>query len=83
MVANGNFIPVPRFRKPRRRSDSRPCLDCGTELLPHLDADPNGDLASRCAKCKAEYRHDFDAEPDVQFTRSGMGRNFSNTVPGC
>lgn len=46
------------------------CIDCGEQLC-HLDDDPNGDRNATCARCKAHYSHDFDAEPNAVFSRSG------------
>ncbi len=47
------------------------CIGCGDELIPAIDADPNGDMDCKCARCQAEEEHDFDAEPNVMFTRRG------------
>lgn len=46
------------------------CIDCGTEMN-LLDDDPNGNQNATCARCRAESEHDFDAEPNVVFTRTG------------
>lgn len=46
------------------------CIDCG-EGLCHLDDDPNGARNATCARCKAHDAHDFDAEPNAVFSRSG------------
>lgn len=53
------------------RAESGHCVGCGTELLSHIDADPNGLMNCMCARCRAEEAHDFDAEPGVSFDRSG------------
>lgn len=47
------------------------CIGCGTELNA-LDDDPNRTCGSTCARCIAEEAHDFDAEPDATFSRSGQ-----------
>ncbi len=46
------------------------CIGCMTEIY-CIDDAPNGDHNATCAKCRAEEEHDFDAEPDVTFTRCG------------
>ena len=46
------------------------CLNCSTFLC-HVDDDPNGEHNCVCARCQAEEEHDFDAEPNVKFDRSG------------
>lgn len=46
------------------------CINCGVKLG-WLDRDPNGDKDCVCAKCKAEDRHDFDAEPNAEYDRAG------------
>lgn len=46
------------------------CLGCGDSLC-HLDDDPNGDQNATCARCRAQENHDFDAEPNAVFSRSG------------
>lgn len=46
------------------------CIDCG-EALCHLDDDPNGARNASCARCVAHDAHDFDAEPNAVFNRSG------------
>lgn len=30
------------------------CVGCTTEMLPHLDDDPNGASNATCARCRAE-----------------------------
>lgn len=47
------------------------CIGCQTELIPFFDADPNGDMNSVCARCRAEEEHDFDKQPGVWFDRAG------------
>ena len=47
------------------------CIECGTELTP-VDDDPNRTCGATCARCLAEQSHDFEAEPGVEFTRSGQ-----------
>lgn len=47
------------------------CGNCGTVLEEAVDSDPNGLLNATCARCRVEEAHDFDAEPDVEFTRGG------------
>ncbi|MBD8681715.1 MULTISPECIES: hypothetical protein [Pseudomonas] len=46
------------------------CIECGNELTV-VDDDPNRTCGATCKRCLAEQNHDFDAEPDVQFSRSG------------
>lgn len=46
------------------------CIICGV-LLNALDDDPNGDKNCVCAKCRAEEKHDYDAEPKAQYDRAG------------
>lgn len=46
------------------------CIECGNELTA-IDDDPNRTCGVTCARCLAEQNHDFDAEPGVEFTRSG------------
>jgi len=48
------------------------CPDCGCQLIPEIDADPDGKMSGRCKKCLAEYEHDFDTEPDAVFDRAGQ-----------
>lgn len=50
--------------------DRGQCIDCGTALC-HLDDDPNGDRNATCAQCRAQDGHDFDAEPNASFSRTG------------
>lgn len=47
------------------------CVNCGQDMLPVTDADPNGDLGCVCAQCRAEECHDYDLEPNVVFGRNG------------
>lgn len=47
------------------------CLNYTTELLPSLDADPDGKMNVNCARCRVEEEHDFDEEPLALFSRSG------------
>lgn len=46
------------------------CVICGVGLT-DIDNDPNGDGNCVCARCRAEERHDFDAEPKVKHDRAG------------
>lgn len=46
------------------------CIGC-LVVMTYLDRAPNGDRSATCARCKAEENHDFDAEPDAKFSRSG------------
>lgn len=46
------------------------CVECGDELTP-LDDDPNRTCGPTCKRCLAEQAHDFDAEPGVEFTKTG------------
>lgn len=50
----------------------RYCLNCGTQLLDHIDNDPNGQQNCICACCEAEENHDWDAEPHAIFDRDGQ-----------
>lgn len=47
------------------------CIVCTTEIFSSIDSDPNGRENSVCARCRAEEAHDFDAEPNAVFDRSG------------
>ena len=47
------------------------CINCGTDLIPTFDEDPNGDMGCVCAQCCAEQEHDYDREPAVVFQRDG------------
>lgn len=46
------------------------CISCQTPLTV-IDEDPNGEQNATCAKCRAEENHDFDAEPNAQYSRDG------------
>jgi hypothetical protein len=49
----------------------RYCLHCGNKILNHFDSDTNGTPNCVCARCRAEYRHDYGKEPGAFFSRSG------------
>lgn len=53
-----------------RDDDEVRCIGCQV-IMCYLDDDPNGDKNATCARCRAEEEHDFDAEPDAEFSRSG------------
>ena len=51
--------------------DCGACLGCGTDLIPAIDGDPNGDMDAVCARCRAEESHDYDRAPKAVFDRGG------------
>lgn len=59
------------------------CIICQTELIRSLDADPNGEMDVKCARCVAEEAHDFDRDPDVEFTRGGNCLIIHRFATGC
>ena len=54
------------------------CIGCLVELGA-LDDDLNGDGNCVCARCRAEERHDFDAEPQTRYDRAGRRIDTANT----
>lgn len=47
------------------------CPICLRDMIPALDDSSNGEPECKCAQCRAEEEHDFDAEPLAKFRRSG------------
>ncbi len=66
-----------RTGKTNRIGSSGNCIGCLVELGA-LDDDPNGDGNCVCAKCRAEDRHDFDAEPQARYDRVGRRIDTAN-----
>jgi len=56
---------------PALLTDDNYCYGCNKKMLPHLDNDPNGQPNAICAQCTAEEAHDWDIEPDAEFSRDG------------
>jgi hypothetical protein len=46
------------------------CISCGAELT-IIDDDLNGRKNCTCVRCRAEEKHDFDADPWALFNRCG------------
>jgi len=57
---------------------SHSCCNC----LSFLDVSIDGESV-KCARCIAEERHDFDAEPNARFSRAGVRFDTPLPCPCC